>query len=157
MIFQGGRDPLSPPPPQDLCTVHEHTFKFCLNISLQIQKPIHFGQANVGRDTAIASRNLFCSASSPCNDITSKAIDDESHTVSHEALISFSLSNDGSKLQLLSIIISIGLGSDKKIFWTWDCNYFLIHQLNHVFWVLKRTVSMRRFFWVPTTYVLGEK
>ena len=24
-------------------------------------------------------------------------------------------------------------------------------------WVLKRTVSSRRFFWVPTTYVLVEK
>ena len=80
---------------------------------MQIQKPIHFGQANE-RDTAIASRNLFCSASSPCNDLTSKAIEDESHTVSHEALISFSLSNDGSKLQLLSIIISIGSSSDKE-------------------------------------------
>ena len=26
-----------------------------------------------------------------------------------------------------------------------------------MFWVLKRTVSLRRFFWVPTTYVLVEK
>ena len=34
-----------------------------------------------------------------------------------------------------------------------NCNYFLIHQFKHVFWVLKRTVSLRRFFLVPTTYV----
>ena len=26
-----------------------------------------------------------------------------------------------------------------------------------MFWVLKRTVSLTRFFWVPTTYVLIEK
>ena len=36
------------------------------------------------------------------------------------------------------------------------CDYFLIHQFKQVFWVLKRTVSLRRFFWVPTTYVLVE-
>ena len=24
-----------------------------------------------------------------------------------------------------------------------------------MFWVLKRTISLRRFFWVPTTYVFG--
>ena len=35
--------------------------------------------------------------------------------------------------------------------------YFLTHQSKHIFWVLKRTVSLRRFFWVPTTYVLVEK
>ena len=28
---------------------------------------------------------------------------------------------------------------------------------DYVFWVLKRTVSLRRFFSVPTTYVLDEK
>ena len=37
------------------------------------------------------------------------------------------------------------------------CDYFLIHRLKHVFWVLKRTVSLRRFFLVPTTYVLVER
>ena len=26
-----------------------------------------------------------------------------------------------------------------------------------MFWVLKKNVSLRRFFWVPTTYVLDEK
>ena len=35
--------------------------------------------------------------------------------------------------------------------------YFLIPKFKHVFWVLKRTVLLRRFFWVPTTYVLVEK
>ena len=34
--------------------------------------------------------------------------------------------------------------------------YFLSISFN-MFWVLKRTVSLRRFFWVPTTYVLVEK
>ena len=32
-------------------------------------------------------------------------------------------------------------------------NIFLISQPKHMFWVLKRTVSMRRFFWAPKTYV----
>ena len=32
-----------------------------------------------------------------------------------------------------------------------------IWQLKHVFWVLKRIVSLRWFFWVPTTYVSVEK
>ena len=30
---------------------------------------------------------------------------------------------------------------------------FLISQLKHMLWVLKRTVSMRQFFWAPKTYV----
>ena len=30
-------------------------------------------------------------------------------------------------------------------------NYFLITQPRHMLWVLKRTVSMRRFFWAPKT------
>ena len=30
---------------------------------------------------------------------------------------------------------------------------FLISQSKHMLWVLKRTVLMRRFFWVPKTYV----
>ena len=38
--------------------------------------------------------------------------------------------------------------------YTWNqtiknCEYFLF---KHFFWVLKRTVSMRQFFWVPKTY-----
>ena len=38
-------------------------------------------------------------------------------------------------------------------------SYFLTRQFKHSFWVLKRTVSMslRRFFCVPTAYVLAEK
>ena len=31
-------------------------------------------------------------------------------------------------------------------------NDFLIFQPKHMLWVLKRTVSMRRFFWAPETY-----
>ena len=31
--------------------------------------------------------------------------------------------------------------------------YFLTNQPKPVFWVPKRTASLRRFFWVPTTYV----
>ena len=27
-----------------------------------------------------------------------------------------------------------------------NCGYFLIHQFKHKFWVLKRAVSLRRFF-----------
>ena len=34
-----------------------------------------------------------------------------------------------------------------------NCKFCLIHRIKHKFWVLKRTVSLRRFFWVPTTYV----
>ena len=30
---------------------------------------------------------------------------------------------------------------------------FLISQPKHMLWVLKRTVSMRQFFWAPKTYV----
>ena len=37
--------------------------------------------------------------------------------------------------------------------WLW---YFLII-LTYYFWVLKRTVSLKLFFWVPTTYVLVKK
>ena len=32
-------------------------------------------------------------------------------------------------------------------------NYFLISQPKHMLWVLKRTFSMRQFFWAPKTYV----
>ena len=31
-------------------------------------------------------------------------------------------------------------------------NNFLISQPKHMLWVLKRTVSMRRFCWAPKTY-----
>ena len=37
--------------------------------------------------------------------------------------------------------------------------YFSYFSTNHMLWVLKRTVSMRRFFWAPKTYVklMGKK
>ena len=38
------------------------------------------------------------------------------------------------------------IGPDKDSLCTYDCIYFLTKQLKHVFWVLKRTVSLRRFF-----------
>ena len=45
------------------------------------------------------------------------------------------------------------IGPDKDSLCPLNCINFLTHQFKHVFWVLKRTVSLRRFFWVPTTYV----
>ena len=38
-------------------------------------------------------------------------------------------------------------------------NNLLVSQEKHLLWVLKRTVSMRRFFWAPKTYVklMGKK
>ena len=47
------------------------------------------------------------------------------------------------------------LGPVKQKFSAYNCYYCLIHPFKHVFWVLKRTASLRRFFWAPTTYVLG--
>ena len=40
-------------------------------------------------------------------------------------------------------------GVNKKNFLAQNCEYCLTHQIKHLFWVLKRTVSLRRFFWVP--------
>ena len=37
----------------------------------------------------------------------------------------------------------IGIGPDKR---TQNGDYFLIHQFKYMFWVLKITVSLRRFF-----------
>ena len=34
-----------------------------------------------------------------------------------------------------------------------DCDLFLIQRFKHRFWVLKRTISLRWFFWILTTYV----
>ena len=48
-------------------------------------------------------------------------------------------------------------GLDKQNFSVYNCKYFLTHRFKHMFWVLKRIVSLRRFLWVPTTYVLVEK
>ena len=36
-------------------------------------------------------------------------------------------------------------------------NNFLISQPKHMLWVLKRTVSMRRFFWAPKTYAKNDE
>ena len=35
--------------------------------------------------------------------------------------------------------------------------YILISQPKHMLWVLKRTVSMRRFFWAPKIYVQTDE
>ena len=43
-----------------------------------------------------------------------------------------------------SFLISNGL--DKPKFWSQNCEYLLTHQFKHLFWVLKRTISLRRFF-----------
>ena len=34
---------------------------------------------------------------------------------------------------------------------------FLISEPKHMLWVLKRTVSMRQFFWAPKTYVKPDE
>ena len=41
------------------------------------------------------------------------------------------------------------MGPDKDRLCTYNCVYFLTHQFKHVFWVLKQTVSLRRFFEYP--------
>ena len=53
--------------------------------------------------------------------------------------------------------ISYTIGVDKQNLCALNCKCFLTHYFNHIFWVLKRTVSLRRFLWEPTTYVLVEK
>ena len=35
-------------------------------------------------------------------------------------------------------------------------NDFLISQPKHTLWVVKRTVSLRQFFWAPKTYVQAD-
>ena len=45
----------------------------------------------------------------------------------------------------LTIVLSYHIDPDKKILWAQKCNYFLNHQFIHVFWVLKRTVSLRQW------------
>ena len=42
------------------------------------------------------------------------------------------------------VIYSMGL--DKQNFSAQNCKYFLTHKFKHMFWVLKRTVSVRWFF-----------
>ena len=62
--------------------------------------------------------------------------------------------NPSAEAEANSIVSTICLGKQKCLSVNW--HYFLVHQLlyKHVVWVLKRIVSLRRFFWVPTTYVL---
>ena len=38
------------------------------------------------------------------------------------------------------------IGPYKDSWFTENCIYFLTHQFKHLFWVLKRTISLRRFF-----------
>ena len=57
----------------------------------------------------------------------------------------------------MEVVVAIMKGHADKLNFSVKCGYFLTHQFKHVFWVLKGTVSLRRFFWVPTTYVLVEK
>ena len=65
------------------------------------------------------------------------------------------MSNDFDWDQDKVFSVLIGLDKQKFLSYNWKC--FLIHQFEHMFWVLKRTVSLRWFFWVPTIYVLVEK
>ena len=40
----------------------------------------------------------------------------------------------------------VNAGLDKQKISAYKCKYFLTHQFEHMLWVLKRTVSSRRFF-----------
>ena len=66
------------------------------------------------------------------------------------------VSKQGIRLSLDNLETTL-IGLDKEFLFAWKSNYFLTHWFKLVFWVLKRTVWLRRFFWVPTTYVIGEK
>ena len=66
----------------------------------------------------------------------------------------------GSYVNYCNIYFDGYLGPDMNSLCTlsiYICIYFLTHKFYHMFWVLKRTVSLRWFFWVPTTFVLVEK
>ena len=65
------------------------------------------------------------------------------------------VSKQGIRLSLDNLETTL-IGPDKEFLFAWKSNYFLTHWFKLVFWVLKRTVSLRRFFWVPTTYVLDD-
>ena len=52
---------------------------------------------------------------------------------------------------------NLNIGPDKDSLCTSNCIYYLTRQFKHVSWVLKRIVLLKRFFCVPTTYVLVEK
>ena len=54
----------------------------------------------------------------------------------------------------VSRISDSSIGPDKDRMSILKCVYFPTLQFKHVCWMLKRTVSLRRLFWVPTTYFL---
>ena len=62
-------------------------------------------------------------------------------------------------VQMTSILLASLVGMlNKSLFRplvksVYQKNNFLISQPKHMLWVLKRTVSMRLFFWAPKTYV----
>ena len=45
-----------------------------------------------------------------------------------------------------SVSTNLNIDPEMEILCTQNCNYFLTHGFKQVFWVLKRTVSLRRFF-----------
>ena len=53
---------------------------------------------------------------------------------------------------------SSNIGLDKHNFWVLNFEYFLIHQteFEHMFWVLKRTVSLRNYSIWPLTLTFGS-
>ena len=53
--------------------------------------------------------------------------------------------------KLIGKKINAILGTQTILIWTYD--NFLISQPKYILWVLKRTISMRRFFWAPKIYV----
>ena len=62
-----------------------------------------------------------------------------------ELMAEFLVDNDIDVNHTCALIVSI-IGLDRYNFSAYICKYFLIHQFQHMFWVLKRTVSLRRFF-----------
>ena len=58
---------------------------------------------------------------------------------------------------MLPLNVCRGIGQDKQIIWAQKGDYFLKHNIKHLFLVLKRSFSSRRLFWVPTTYVLVKE
>ena len=56
------------------------------------------------------------------------------------------LSADSTDRQRIDIASNTpDIGPDKDHFCTLNCIYFLTHLFKHVFWVVKRTISLRRF------------
>ena len=63
----------------------------------------------------------------------------------------------GIHLKNVNILYISNIGSVKQKYWAKIAIIFLSVSLNICFWALKRTISLRPFFWVPTTYALVEK